>query len=147
MAGEHYTQFIEEAFIEPIRSVLIVDDDYPTYDEILNAGGNTGTPEDPHARKTWRQQRERVRSVISVFRRRQPPLLVDIHDGTNVTTENELTAATHLHQCDLLVLDYELDRDKPRNGTRAIEIIRALMANHHFNLVVIYTNADLDVVV
>ena len=30
--------FIDEAFIDPIRSVLIVDDDYPTYDEILKVG-------------------------------------------------------------------------------------------------------------
>jgi len=145
MVADHYPQFIEEAFIEPIRSVLIVDDDYPTYDEVLHAGGGAGAPENSPARKTWHHQRERVRSVISVFRRRQPPLIVDIHDGTNVATKRELAAATHLHQCDLLVLDYELDRDKPRNGTRAIEIIRALMANHHFNLVVIYTNLDLDV--
>ena len=146
MAGDHYRKFIEEAYIEPIRSVLIVDDDFPTYAEILNADDASGTSESPHSRKTWRQQRERVASLIRVFRERKPPLLVDIHDGVNVASESEVETATHLHQCDLLVLDYELDRDKPRDGTRAIEIIRALMANDHFNLVVIYTKEDLDVV-
>ena len=146
MAGEHYREFIEEAFIQAMRSVLIVDDDYPTYDEILMPDASEGNPESPHARKAWRSQRERVANLIASFRRMRPPLLVDIHDGSNVTAEAEVTAASHLHQCDLLVLDYELDRDRPGDGTGAIGILRALMANHHFNLVVIYTNEDLDIV-
>ena len=33
MPNEHYAEFISEAFIKPIRSVLIIDDDYPTLDE------------------------------------------------------------------------------------------------------------------
>ena len=36
MPNEHYAEFISEAFIKPIRSVLIIDDDYPTLDEILD---------------------------------------------------------------------------------------------------------------
>ena len=35
MANEHYHNFVDEALVAPIRSVLIVDDQYPTYDEIL----------------------------------------------------------------------------------------------------------------
>ena len=146
MAREHYRRFIEEAFIAPIRSVLIVDDDYPTYDEILKTDDGMGARGDAHARKAWRRQRERVANVIGAFRRRRPPLLVDIHDGANVPTEGNESAATHLHQCDLLVLDYELDRDRPGDGSRAIGILAALMSNLHFNLVIIYTNEDLDVV-
>ena len=37
MAGDHYSEFIEDAFVKPIRSVLIVDDDYPTFEEMLDA--------------------------------------------------------------------------------------------------------------
>ena len=44
MVSNHYSTFIQEAFIEPIRSVLIVDDDYPTYDEILKTANGTAGP-------------------------------------------------------------------------------------------------------
>ena len=148
MAGDHYGEFIEEAFIEPIRSVLIVDDDYPTYDEILQTGNGAGIDDHVPMRggKAWRVRPERVANLIATFRQRPRPLLVDIHDGANVSVQKEVTTATHLHQGDLLVLDYELDRSKPRDGTRAINILRGLMSNNHFNLVVIYTNEDLDIV-
>ena len=146
MVRDHYATFIEEAFIDPIRSVLIVDDDYPTYDEILATASRPGAPAPRHRDKAWRKQPDRIAKLIATFRQRPRPLLVDIHDGANVSAKKEVTTATHLHQCDLLVLDYELDRSKPLDGTRAIAILRALMSNKHFNLVVIYTNEDLDLV-
>ena len=146
MARNHYATFIEEAFIDPIRSVLIVDDDFPTYDEVLTTAGQAGSPSARRRDKAWRKHPDRIAKLIATFRRRTRPLLVDIHDGGNVSTKEEITTATHLHQCDLLVLDYELDRSNPRDGARAISILRALMSNNHFNLVVIYTNEDLDFV-
>ena len=146
MASDHYRGFIEEAFIYPIRSVLIVDDDYPTYDDILEADANSGSAHATYGSKAYRTKPERVANVIRSFRQRPQPLLVDIHDGTNISSEKEGGTAAHLHQCDLLVLDYELDRSTPGDGTRAIDIVRRLMSNNHFNLVVIHTKEDLDVV-
>ena len=146
MQRDHYATFIEEAFIDPIRSVLIVDDDYPTYDEVLSVASRSGDLAPRHRDKAWRQQPDRIAKLIATFRKRPRPLLVDIHDGANVSAKKEVATATHLHQCDLLVLDYELEHGKPRDGTRAINILRALMSNNHFNLVVIYTNEDLDLV-
>ena len=146
MESDHYRAFIEEAFIEPIRSVLIVDDDYPTYDDILGAGQESGGAAGASANKGWRKDPERIANLIGTFRQMDPPLLVDIHDGANVSADEEVATAKHLHQCDLLVLDYELDKAKRGDGTRAIEILRALMSNNHFNLVVIYTVEDLDTV-
>ncbi len=144
MASEHYSEFIEEAFIKPIRSVLIVDDDYPTFSEILeskiaqNAGNENVTA------KNWSTSPERVKGLIDRFRTPGHPLLVDIHDGANVGSGEEIAVAAHLHQSDLLVLDYQLEKSKPGDGTRAIEIIRSVASNDHFNLVVIHTSEDLD---
>jgi CheY-like chemotaxis protein len=142
MANEHYVSFIEEAFVKPIRSVLIVDDDYPTFDEIL--ANQMGLQID--AAKAWHTNPGRIKGVIDRFRAPGRPLLVDIHDGTNVTVGEEVTVAKHLHQSDLLVLDYQLDRSRQRDGTRSIEIIRSLMSNDHFNLVIVHTSEDLDFV-
>lgn len=140
MASDHYAEFIEEAFIKPIRSVLIVDDDYPTFDEIL------GSKIAGASKKGWHSNPERIKGVIDKFRSPDRPLLVDIHDGTNVKIGAEVKVAEHLYQSDLLVLDYQLDKSRRHDGTRSIRIVRSLMANDHFNLVVVHTVENLDAV-
>lgn len=140
MARDHYRQFIEEAFVAPIRSVLIVDDDYPTYADILDVQSG----DDTSSRKTWHTDPGRIQHIIRRFRERTPPLLVDIHDGANVSVGDEVTVAKHLHQSDLLILDYQLEADEQAGGTRAIEILRSLMSNAHFNLVIVYTMKEID---
>lgn len=145
MAGEHYSAFVEEAFVKPIRSVLIVDDDYPTFDEMLDAEiAKDGDQLPKH--KEWYKDPARIKKVIASFRTPKRPLLVDIHDGANVSSGDEIKIAAHLHQSDLLVLDYQLDKGKPGDGSLAIEIIRSLMRNDHFNLVVVHTSENLEVV-
>ncbi len=136
MVADHYAQFVDEAFIKPIRSVLIIDDDYPTFEELLADEEMPG--------KGWRNQRDRVRKVIRSFRKPGLNLLVDIHDGSNVGLREEVAEAEHLHQSDLLVLDYQLDKTKKGDGSIAINIIRKLMSNSHFNMVVVHTSEDLD---
>ena len=141
MQTDHYESFVAEAYIDPIRSVVIIDDDYPTYEEVLSPD----TGDDAVGKsKAWRNNPERIRKVIRRFRERTPPLLVDIHDGRNVDPEREGALTSHLHQSDLLVLDYQLDPARKTDGTAAIGILRRLIANDHFNLVVVYTSHDLD---
>ena len=146
MAGEYYQQFIKETFVDPIRSILIVDDDYPTYDEILSSRTNSDQAPNENSEKTWKNNPESIREVIRKFRLNDPPLLVDIHDGKNVTATDEKKIVTHLHQSDLLILDYQLEKSKKGDGTLAIEILRDLMSNDHFNLVIVYTIEPLDIV-
>ena len=141
MQTDHYADFVAEAYIKPIRSVVIIDDDYPTYDEVLSAEFKDDAV---RGSKGWRDKPERIREVIRRFRERTPPLVVDIHDGTNVNPAHEVALAPHLHQSDLLILDYELDRSRQNDGTLAIKILRRLVSNNHFNLVVVYTSHDLD---
>ena len=137
--GESYDAFIGKAYVDPIRSVLIVDDDYPTYADILSDPGS-----DEGVAKKWHESPDRVRELIRQFRNRDVPLLVDIHDGQNVPEEGAKEVARHLHQSDLLVLDYELDRSRREDGSRAIDILRSIAGNHHFNLVIVYTSLELD---
>lgn len=139
MAIDRYDEFIQKALLDPIRSALIVDDDYPTYDEIL------ATPNlEKSGEKKWKDAPQRTRDLISQFRNRKIPLLVDIHDGRNVPAEGAAEVAKHLHQSDLLVLDYELNPNQEGDGTIAINILRNIAANNHFNLVIIYTSMELE---
>lgn len=147
MPSEEYRDFIKEAFIAPIRSVLIVDDDYPTFDEVLasqiEANRENRVPALNPA-KDWYRDPISIQGVLDRFRASHQPLLVDIHDGSNVNIGEEYKAAGHLHQSDLLVLDYQLDRHLEGDGTKAIDIARALGRSSHFNLVLVHTSEDLD---
>jgi hypothetical protein len=135
-----YHAFIDEAFIKPIRSVLIVDDDYPTYSEVLDRQAVIAEGKTPSAStKRWLTAPLKIKKVIDSFRKQ--PLIVDIHDGRGGEGD-EAALAYHLHQSDLLVLDYQLDGANG-DGTRAIDIARSVMANNHFNLVVVHTTAKL----
>ncbi|MGO4134279.1 response regulator receiver domain [Rhizobium brockwellii] len=136
--GREHSALLKEVFLNPIRSVLIVDDDYPTYEDILSGDGE----DTKRADKPWRRNPGAVLNVIRSFRELEVPPLIDIHDGFNLTQGKESRLATHLHQSDLLVLDYQLD-GIGGDGTKSIEIIKSLMRNNHFNLVVVHTSADL----
>ena len=144
MEVEAYAKFIDEAFLRPIRSVLIVDDDYPTFDEVLNAEIVVKDGQEPGRTKGWYANPERIKRVIDRFRGKDRPLLVDIHDGSNVTVGEDAEIAAHLHQSDLLVLDYSLDPANRGDGSRALSIVRGLTDSPHFNMVVVHTSEPLD---
>ncbi|WP_441256155.1 response regulator receiver domain [Bradyrhizobium sp. 482_C4_N1_1] len=138
--NEGYKAFIREAFIKPIRSVLIVDDDYPTYSEMLDLQQRSIAGQAaPASAKRWRTNPEQIQKVIDSFRRPELSLVVDIHDGGDGT---EASIAYHLHQSDLLVLDFQLG-DTAAGASKSVEIARKVMANDHFNLVVVHTAEDL----
>lgn len=69
---------------------------------------------------------------------------MDIHDGENVGLGEDEKVAAHLHQSDLLVLDFQLNGSNSY-GTKATEIARSVMNNGHVNLVVVHTAADSNV--
>lgn len=138
--GKEHVALLKEVFIDPIRSVLIVDDDYPTYEDVLSEAIE-GTTADT-TKKGWRRDPKAVLNVIRSFRELSIPPLLDIHDGSNIGEGDEKLLAKHLHQSDLLVLDYQLD-GPGGDGTKSIEIIKTLMRSNHFNLVVVHTNANL----
>lgn len=142
VSAEGYSQFVRAAFIAPIRSVLIVDDDYPTVDEILTNQISGRSNEPSEGDKTWKSNPQQVHSVVEQFRGPQKPYLLDIHDAQNLTEDVELAGAKRLHQTDLLILDHELDRSKSGDGTLSLSIARQMMRNPHYNLVVVNSNDD-----
>lgn len=64
--------------------------------------------------------------------------LVDVHDGKKVAVDQDVSIAPYLHHSDLVILDYHLDGDEG-SGEKAINILRKLAENDHFNMVVVYT--------
>jgi len=128
-----HNRLIWEVFIEPIRTVIVVDDEYPTLDSLA--------AKEVEAADGWkgnRQDVQRVRQLLAFARTRDKPWLIDVHDGKKVTSASERGIATHLDHSDLLVLDYHLDGNEG-SGDAAIGILRKLARSDHFNLVIVYT--------
>jgi hypothetical protein len=130
VAGEPkptFSDLVKQAFIDPIRSVLVIDDQYPTWEQIFGEEGYDASD------KTRWTPKSKILKVVKQFRKMSPALTVDIHDGQH----NE-EIGSYLHQSDLLVLDYQLEKNEP-HGVRAAKIIADLLNNNHFNLVIIHT--------
>ena len=116
--AENFQSFIEEAFIDPIRSVVIVDDDYPTIEEVLGSDPkNEGVDAVEQRQKDWVKSPQQVMEVVSEFRSKEKKYILDIHDAQNLTDDEEVDGAAHLHQTDLLVLDYQLNPENADDHT------------------------------
>lgn len=124
---------VRDVYIAPIRSILAIDDEFPTLDELL----------DPTISATVLEKKgaDRLREIIKFARGRDIPWLVDVHDGQGIDGSQELKIAPRLHSSDLMVLDYKLNGEH-LGGDTAINIIRELATNDHFNLVLLYTKGN-----
>lgn len=156
-----FNELVREAFITPLRSVLIIDDQYPTWEEIFKSkvtDGNQSVETGASVvNKSWigSATAAEVLSLISEFRSQKPGFIIDIHDGVSkgsskktAGSETPEELADHLHQSDLLVLDYNLEGvDAGTGGEVARKILASVLDNHHFNLVVVHTSEDLDKVI
>lgn len=114
---------IKQAYVETIRTVLILDDKYPDYDQI----GNKLDPE-----------RYDVDSAVRLwqgFRNK--------HRTCDICSNSATVGAPYLDRLDLLVLDYDLQMDDGgHKGKAAREIIRGLATSTRQNMVIVYTADD-----
>ncbi len=125
-----YKNLISKAYIEPIKSVLAIDDQYQSLDNVLD-NLQRGTPLTANA--------ELTRQIQTLEMVRDNNWLADMHNGQ---TDSDSTIFDRLHQCDLLLLDYHLDENNQDDPEKALNILSKLNQNHHFNLVIVYTAAS-----
>lgn len=128
-----YRDLIKEVYIDPIRTVVVIDDEFPSLDGLIaekwyGEKGRGGTEDNA----------EKVRNILAACRHEDRRWLVDVHDGKTISTNDDQCIASHLHQSDLMILDYHLNGNDG-NGDKAIAILRELAANDHFNMVIVYT--------
>jgi hypothetical protein len=119
-------EMLKEAFIEPIRFALLVDDEFPTYLEMINP---------PDGR---RFELARAGELFEFCRQRG--WLCDVDNVAAVAMQFEREKS--LNQSDLLILDFHLDPSRPDDPSKSISILQDLASSDHFNLVVIYTSAE-----
>lgn len=153
-----FKSLVREAFISPLRSVLIIDDQYPTWEEIFNSKitnkKSSQEIEEISNKKNWKNSAiaSEVMKLIKEFRSQKPGFVIDIHDGVSSNpaektagSESPSQLADHLHQSDLLILDYNLEgAETGTGGDLARKILYSVMNNQHFNLVVVHTSEELE---
>lgn len=134
-----YRGFIKEVFIDPIRTAVVVDDEYPTLGELLTLNAASKEESVPNSLPAEKQKNTHsVKKIIDFCRAQLPtPWLVDVHDGKTPNLEKEQEMAAHFDHTDLLILDYHLD--KTSGSDKSIRILQRLAGNGHFNLVAVYT--------
>ncbi|MBM7405093.1 MULTISPECIES: response regulator receiver domain [Sphingomonas] len=121
------SELLEEAFIKPIRFALLVDDKFPTFTALATDGGFDPTLDN-----------NRARALFELCRGRG--WLCDV--GNRPAVAEKFENDNHLHQSDLLILDYNLDPVDQDDPTAALGIIQKLASSDHFNLVIVYTESQ-----
>lgn len=123
-----YKPFIKEAYIDPIRTVTVIDDEYPTLEALISKGKEEFQQEDI----------DRLSEIIAVSRDSKYNWLLDVYDGEEDLFSDD-KVASRLHHSDLLILDYHLDGEDDGLCEKSINIIRNLSNNRHFNIVAVHT--------
>lgn len=132
-----YEDLVSSVFITPIRSVTIIDDAYPTWESWLD--GRATVEKDMITLNNVAYKTEtpanQIRDILAKFRGMSPAINVDIHDGQEMDG-----VSSYFHQSDLVILDYELSADAPKERN-SMQIAKTLLTrNTHFNLIVMHTS-------
>ncbi|CAI1795696.1 Uncharacterised protein [Serratia quinivorans] len=130
---QSYHELVRASFLDPIRTVTVIDDDYPTYESLLPSQKDKN-------KKSYRQTDiRRLQEVIKLCREPKNNWQLDVYDGQ----DNGEIPVSHLHQSDLLILDYHLNKqDNDGRCTQTLNIIKKLSSDKHFNMVVIHTHGN-----
>ena len=118
---------LREAFIDPIRSALLVDDEFPPYRALAQGAKDA----------LERAAGSEVLGLLDLCRGKG--WLCDIESDLDVIRN----AGSHLSQSDLAIVDFHLDGAKDEDSTAAIRLLQTLAATPHFNLAVVYTRTPL----
>jgi hypothetical protein len=126
--GKVTADLLREAFIEPIRFALLLDDKFPVYAKLAEGMFDAAL------------DNQKAKALFELCRAQG--WLCDIDNKGSVAEQFE--QRKHLHQSDLLILDFNLDPADQNDPTTALKIIQRLAASDHFNLVVVYTTTNVD---
>ncbi|MCH1921636.1 response regulator receiver domain, partial [Shewanella sp. A3A] len=126
-----YQDLINEAFIDPIRTVTVIDDEYPTFKELLEGFNDEGFSLGGNI--------ERLKKISEMCHNTHKWSL-DVFNGKSPRIGGNDYISEHLNHSDLVILDYHLDGEPTSdNGERARNIIKNLDSNNHFNIILVHT--------
>lgn len=136
MMSENQAKIVSEAYIKPVRNVVILDDQFRNYrllvDHLLSAKKSVleGAADMTTTEPKDLAELERAAQLWSECRSRGWSCDIESQIPSQEREERKVT------DCDLLVLDYHLDGTDPRP---ALMLLRKISTANRFSLVVLYT--------
>lgn len=132
-----YPELIKEAFIDSIRSVTVIDDEYPTLSALIDLQFNKEQIEE---NITYKEVNiERLKKIIALCHSTYK-WSVDVFNGRSPNLGGAENVPSHIHHSDLIILDYHLDGEPSvDDGKRARDIIKSLDDNNHYNIILVHT--------
>ena len=155
-------ELIQEVYIDPIKSVLFIDDKFPTYAQTLQGaqpesvaldGESLKLKDDAQYQNAFESE---PKAAVAVAAEAAMPdvervlqltqscracgYIFDVENSANAALEPE-GGESFINKADFVVLDFILD-DKADSGRDALNVIDHLNKTKRFNLVVVYTNND-----
>lgn len=139
-----YPDLIKEAFINPIRNVTVIDDEYPTLLSLIDLKNRPLVENIATVAETNSANIERLKKIIAMCHASYQ-WSIDVFDGHTPNFGGTEEIPPHIHHSDLIVLDYHLDGDAAvDDGVRARKIIQSLDQNNHYNLTLVHTKGYAD---
>jgi hypothetical protein len=120
---------IRQAFIDPIRTVMLIDDRFPTLTAAVDAATGSA-PAPPNDAGEW----QRAGRLWRGCRKRQ--WICDTEHRSDWSKDDIACIAGS----DLIVLDYHLEGEVDTPAVASCMLLRDLAAHSHTNLVVVYTS-------
>ena len=156
-------ELIQEVYIDPIKSVLFIDDKFPTYaetiqgprpEQVLLDGDSLKLKDDaqyqnpfesePKAKDAGAAAESLTPDVARVLQLTQScrrcGYIFDVENSAEAALEPE-NEESFINKADFVVLDFILN-DKADSGKDALNVINHLNSTKRFNMVVVYTNND-----
>lgn len=160
---DNYKSLISKAFIEPIRSVAVVDDEYPTLERLLENIPHIAGEEEVNSihekKETEMVPKEevevetkefnnpwgainvsRLKEIINLCHSDSRSWVVDVFDG-KIPEEKRDSLFKSMNHSDLLFLDYHLEGEEDE-GALSRQILKKLADNNHYNLVIVHTKGN-----
>ena len=155
-------ELIQEVYIDPIKSVLFIDDKFPTYAQTLQGaqpepvaldGGSIKQKDEEQYQNPFESEPKvavavsaeaatpDVARVLQLTKScRTCGYIFDVENSAEVALAAE-NGESFINKADFVVLDFILDA-KADSGKDALNIIDHLNSTKRFNMVVVYTNND-----
>lgn len=136
--------WVQRAFIDPIRTVVLVDDEFPNYGEEFvplemeaqvneaDQAESTSRADPATHEENWKKNRKRAKALVESFRAKN--WTADVVGGEQCTTP----PIGLIEKADVVVLDYHLGSG-PSAEERAIGLVRELAKAKGWRLVVMHS--------
>ena len=135
---ESYSELIKEAFITPIRTVTVIDDEYPTLLSLITVFSDKNATKLDLNNVNINRLKNIISMCHSTYR-----WSIDVFDGQTPEFGRADPVPSHIRHSDLIILDYHLDGEGPEDeGERARNIIKSLSKSNHYNLALVHTKGS-----